>query len=574
MAQRNKRGKLFVLEGPDGVGKTTLTQSIFQFLQESGEECELLAFPGKEPGTVGHLIYNVHHDPAAYGVHELTPESQQTLHIAAHLDAIVRRILPSLSAGRHVLLDRFWWSTWVYGRVAGINRGLLKRMIDLELAQWGVVKPSLVILLCRQAPLEREERIEHWQALSKEYAALAARESKRYPVTRLTNAGTLQQAVAGARTILQRHLPLPRPSIRRVSPDAAKQLTMRFDLNTGAPQQPALVLTHLLPAKPTAVFDTYWRFAAERQNIFFKRLLNAPCPWTDDAILSKWKFTNAYRASDRVSQYLIRHVIYRADLPTSTNEVFFRIVLFKLFNKIETWQLLEENLGPLTYAEYVFKKYDRVLSNAMRNQRAIYSAAYIMPSVGRHVRKHSNHLRLIERMMEDNLPAQLVGAPNMQRGFELLRGYPGIGHFLAYQLITDVNYSEITSFSEMDFVVPGPGALDGIRKCFADLGGLNEPEIIKMMADRQEEEFARLGLDFQNLWGRRLQLIDCQNLFCEVDKYARVAHPEITGLSGRSKIKQKFSPASESVESWYPPKWGINEAVATWSRRTNVASAP
>ena len=52
----------------------------------------------------------------------------------------------------------------------------------------------------------------------------------------------------------------------------------------------------------------------------------------------------AYRASDRVSQYLIRNVIYRHD--QGPEEVFFRIMLFKLFNKIETWELLEEHSGP------------------------------------------------------------------------------------------------------------------------------------------------------------------------------------------------------------------------------------
>ncbi|MCK9912538.1 putative DNA base hypermodification protein, partial [Microbacteriaceae bacterium K1510] len=70
----------------------------------------------------------------------------------------------------------------------------------------------------------------------------------------------------------------------------------------------------------------------------------------------------------------------------------------------------------------------------------------------------------------------------------------------------------------MEFVMPGPGALDGIRKCFSSLGGLNEPEIIRLMADIQSDEFARLGLQFRSLFGRSLQLIDCQNLFCEVDK--------------------------------------------------------
>jgi len=78
------------------------------------------------------------------------------------------------------------------------------------------------------------------------------------------------------------------------------------------------------------------------------------------------------------------------------------------------------------------------------------------------------------------------------------------------------------------------------------------------MSDTQEEHFARLGLSFSGLDGRRLQLIDCQNLFCEVDKYARLAHPEIAGYSGRSRIKKRFAPNDHTFTSWFPPKWGLN----------------
>ncbi len=114
----------------------------------------------------------------------------------------------------------------------------------------------------------------------------------------------------------------------------------------------------------------------------------------------------------------------------------------------------------------------------------------------------------------------------------------------------------------MDFVIPGPGARDGLRKCFGDTGGLSDAELIRLMADRQEQECARLGLEFPSLWGRPLQLIDCQNLFCEVDKYARVAHPEAAGLTGRTRIKQKFAAQAQPIEFWYPPKWGINDRIA------------
>lgn len=325
-----------------------------------------------------------------------------------------------------------------------------------------------------------------------------------------------------------------------------------------------IVLSHLAPAKASEVYESYWRFAAERQEVFFRRARAETRPWTDNPVLAIYKFTNAYRASDRVSQYLIRHVIYRDDLPNTPREVFFRILLFKLFNKIETWELLEDSLGPILFEDYRFAAYDEILSGAMRAGQRIYSAAYIMPpgsrAFGRST-KHQNHLLLLESMMADRLADRLAQTRTMQEGFEKLRAYPTIGDFLAYQFITDINYSELTDFSEMDFVVPGPGARDGLRKCFVDPGGLNEPELIRLMADLQEREFERLGLSFQSLWGRRLQLIDCQNLFCEVDKYARVAHPQIEGKTGRVRIKQKFDPTPERIDLFYPPKWKLNDKI-------------
>lgn len=323
---------------------------------------------------------------------------------------------------------------------------------------------------------------------------------------------------------------------------------------------------------PSSIYDSYWRFAAERQAVFFRRLERLPPPWTQDAVILAHKFTNAYRASDRVSQYLIRNVIYRCDLPEQPEEVIFRILLFKLFNKIETWELLEKEVGPLTFGEYSFKRYDRILSRAMARGKSIYSAAYIMPSGGSlgHERKHRNHLTLIERMIASELPRRLSDATSMEEAFELIRGYPTIGDFLAYQYVTDVNYSTVTNFTEMEFVIPGPGAIDGIRKCFNDTGLMSDPDVIRVMAERQEAEFERLGLEFQTLWGRPLQLIDCQNLFCEVGKYARVAHPEASGASGRTRIKQKFRPIDDPIEYWYPPKWNINDTVSRHPVRNSI----
>ena len=270
---------------------------------------------------------------------------------------------------------------------------------------------------------------------------------------------------------------------------------------------------------PTEVFDSYWAFAAERLAIYYRRMVDPAGPWTADPIIAMHRFTNTYRAADRVSQFLIGDVQYREDRSQAPTEVFFRTLLFKIFNRIDTWQTLERALGPLSWQSCDLNRIAEILDRKISGGSRIYSAAYIMPSPALgHQRKHANHLALLARMIDDGLPGRLGQAASLQAVYELIRAYPGLGPFLAFQYAIDLNYSTLIDFDEGDFVVAGPGALDGIAKCFHEGSRLNPADVIYEVTDRQDQEFARLGLDFKGLFGRPLQPIDCQNLFCEISK--------------------------------------------------------
>lgn len=544
-------GKLYVFEGPDGVGKSVLSRRFAVLLESRGVSTQLLTFPGKEEGTLGKIVYELHHDPKRFGIRGVSASSIQLLHIAAHLDAIERAILPALGAGITVVLDRFWWSTKVYGLASGMSHKTLDAMIAVELAAWGIVKPTGIFLITRDMPLRPEpERL--WQKWKELYQELAAEQQHASPVAVIENSGSLESTLDKILSALGPNQPILRSSSQLGS------LLQAGEEKRKAPY----VFSGLVPAQPTVVYDTYWRFATERQSIFFKRLRGLPPPWTNDPVLGKHKFTNAYRASDRTSQHLIRKVIYKGE--QTAEEIFFRTILFKMFNKIDTWELFLNSLGLISYREFDIKTYDRLLIDAMASGKRIYSAAYIMPSGSRSIgttRKHRTHLKLLGQMMADEVPLRIAECKRMLDAFTILRSYPMMGDFLAYQYVTDLNYSTLTDFSEMEFVVPGPGAKGGLSKCFDSLGGLSEADIIRVVTERQREEFQRLGLNFESLWGRSLQLIDCQNLFCEVDKYARVMHPEYSGTSQRTRIKQKFRSNNDPVDYWYPPKWGINQAI-------------
>lgn len=327
--------------------------------------------------------------------------------------------------------------------------------------------------------------------------------------------------------------------------------------------------TKMAKPKRSQVYDTYWLFASKRYEVFKKRLSDPWGPWTNDSVISNNRFTNVFRASDRVSQYLIK-LQYLND-NSSSREIFFRTILFKLFNKIETYECLLNKLGSISYDCFSFHEYDNILTHELLNNRAIYSAAYIMPSAGGvfgYKFKHSNHLALLAKMMEDNLYQKVEESNSLKEVFNLLLSYPSLGNFLAFQYAIDLNYSRFVNFSEMEFVVAGPGAKNGVMKCFHSMEDYSFEDIIKLMVDDQQRECERLGIECPDLWGRTLQLIDCQNLFCEVDKYLRVTRPEIAGKTGRKRIKQKFSARKGPISFFFPPKWKINEKITTSCQQT------
>ncbi|MDY4592388.1 MAG: putative DNA base hypermodification protein [Eubacteriales bacterium] len=309
----------------------------------------------------------------------------------------------------------------------------------------------------------------------------------------------------------------------------------------------------------TEVYNAYWEFACKRQEIFFKRFKGLPAPWSDDLILSKYKFTNAYRVEDRVSQFLIREVIYNGK-QYSPEDIIFRIILFKIFNKIETWKNLEKYVGDISFSNYKRSVYEKAFENIIISKQKLYSAAYIMPSGKTSFgfsQKYKNNLSLLEMIMSSNIASKIAKLKSLKELYELLLSYPTIGSFLAFQFAIDINYTEICDFSEMSFVVAGPGAKSGIEKCFATLNH-NCEYYIRYVAERQEEEFDKRGLHFKSLFGRKLQLIDCQNLFCEIDKYSRIAYPSILSKNGRLKIKQNFIPNDSAIDYFFPPKWKLD----------------
>jgi len=318
---------------------------------------------------------------------------------------------------------------------------------------------------------------------------------------------------------------------------------------------------------PTEIFQSFWEFILARHSIYLKRLRGEPQPWTDNPILRQFKFTNAFRACDRVSQYLIKEVIYNPAFPQERDEWVFRILLFKLFNSIPAWEVLVKEFQVPSWKEFDREAYGRVLGDAWDKGKGvdIWNAAYVQNQKYRIdlPMKHERYLALVKEMMDDGLPIRIADASTYEGAFRVLQGYPlHTKNFLPMQHLTDINYSPVINFDENDWIVPGPGCLRGIQKCFGLSPSTEQAqEIIGNLVDIQTDAFDRIELGQVTLFGRKLHAIDIQNCFCEFDKYARVAHPDFNLKNEKGKeqnrIKQKFEESGPLPTPFFPPKWGI-----------------
>ena len=132
-------GGLVVFEGAEGVGKSTQVDRLLRRLEEAG----IAAVSFREPGgtVVGDQIREILLRPG----NVITPAAEALLFMASRAELCEREIAPAIAAGKVVVLDRFFLSTYAY-QIAG--RGLDEESVRRanKLATRGLV-PDLTVLL-------------------------------------------------------------------------------------------------------------------------------------------------------------------------------------------------------------------------------------------------------------------------------------------------------------------------------------------------------------------------------------------------------------------------------------------
>jgi dTMP kinase len=134
-------GKLIVIEGLEGAGKSTALNTVIEFLTR----LKINTITAREPGgtPIGEVLRDLIKNPEYKNT--LEDKSELLLFYAARIQLLEQVIKPALQQGTWVVADRFELSSLVY---QGAGRGLDQHMIrQLSVFALNNFKPNLTLYL-------------------------------------------------------------------------------------------------------------------------------------------------------------------------------------------------------------------------------------------------------------------------------------------------------------------------------------------------------------------------------------------------------------------------------------------
>lgn len=141
---------MFVFEGPDGSGKSTVMKKVAERLRSNGYTDITTTYePGGPDGrNFGTDIRNILLNPENTDITDL---SELFLFMADRADHIINFIEPALKSNQTVLTDRFWESSIVYQQAVkkAVSKELFFEMFDLFK---DIVSPACTFVLISKEP--------------------------------------------------------------------------------------------------------------------------------------------------------------------------------------------------------------------------------------------------------------------------------------------------------------------------------------------------------------------------------------------------------------------------------------
>jgi hypothetical protein len=278
--------------------------------------------------------------------------------------------------------------------------------------------------------------------------------------------------------------------------------------------------------------DLFYRFLAERQSVYARRVKGEPWPWSQDPVLQTEFITNVYRRQDPGTVYLVDDILSQEHVDEA--DIVFNVMLYRLMGSV-----------PSTHRHLGFQVIDQFDPETFRarlgelpDEHRIFGDAYRVASYHQEGSRDkvtnvaSTFAYLAGGMVETM--RRIDAARSVVEVYKVFEAMKGFGEFLSHQIVVDLLYPNaegltIVPYGENQFAKAGPGARKGIW----DLMNADEYRpanmliVMEWLQAHQQDEFDRIGVLFPwRLDGMgdpvEMSLCDIQAALCEFHKYFRL----------------------------------------------------
>lgn len=286
--------------------------------------------------------------------------------------------------------------------------------------------------------------------------------------------------------------------------------------------------------KPAHIHAGLLSYMMERHLIWKRRFEQGrPFPWTTDAILQKYKFTNVYRDLDRTTQDLLPMYQTHATNPLTVrlmNAAVFRYFGFADMAWAIGWQAKHTPVQKGAEVTWLVEpaldipRIKRIVAKRKSLGLKVFTGAYVVTNAGRAEPKETVVCDYLQGLFRNlaNVVQVMENTNSWQHATEalsVLEGFGGSG-FMAKETLLDVMLSGWKPKDAATWTPVGPGARRGLNRIHL------RPLTKNIKAEQMQEEIRTLrGLIMQD-WPAGWQPLtahDIQFSLCEYDKYCRAA---------------------------------------------------
>lgn len=261
----------------------------------------------------------------------------------------------------------------------------------------------------------------------------------------------------------------------------------------------------------------FYSFIEERLNIYILKTMKQPFPWTKDETLQKHKFCNSQRHLDAGTQKLLEYVIENNNL--TLKQKILNIVFYRMFNSKNHFEIfgLIDNCTQYEYEQIINK-----CESCIREDIRIFNNAYAIRAPKP---KYKNIINALTKVNYNRI-LYTVRNSSPEESIKVIKNeVKHCGDFIAGQIYIDCTYNiELCPrWTGDNFLIIGPGALEGLRLMYGEDFEGRDPESIIRHLWEQQPKFKNIQNypNNSNYINGRLSLMDIQHCLCEYRKYLK-----------------------------------------------------